>query len=88
MSITYSCGNRKVAPDRVVVPVPVEACKVAETFLEPDAEAVKILWTVTLVVNAVGKVTVAVLITAPTLLSSRSLAVQVADTEPDRVGSK
>jgi len=86
--MTYSCGNRKVVLERVVVPVPVEACKVAETVLEPVAVAVKMLWTVKLVVNAVGRVTVAVLITAPTLLSSRSLAVQVADADPDRVGSK
>jgi len=87
MSITESIGKRKVTLDRVVVPVPVEACKVATIVFEPDAAAVKMVWIVKLVVNAVGKVTVEVFITAPLLLSSRSLAVQVAEAEPDKVPS-
>jgi len=86
MSITYSCGKR--IDERAVVPVPVEACKVATTVLEPVAEAVKMLWQIKLVVNAVGSVTVAWFIVAPLLLSSLSLAVQVADAEPDKTGSE
>jgi len=46
------------------------------------------LWQIKLVVNAVGKVTVAWFIVAPAILSSRSLAVQVAEAEPDKTGSE